>query len=180
MDSTLTTHCSQPDNTRRLPIDMAIMSANIPFFHHPKHRRSSTKKLSSQSHPDHILSDWLKEFHANHVAEYLFQVQLLEKLEDQPVEYAGKAWDEKKYPWQTVGKDIVPKQDSFIAVRKAFWEDHCRLGPWHGLKSFQPLRSPNRLRKDVYPASSNFRRKINGRRQINVTDINEIPDGRVY
>jgi len=101
----------------------------------------------------------------------------LENLEDQPVEYAGKAWDEKKYPWQTVSKVVVPKQDSFIVVRKAFWEDHCRLDPWHGLKSFQPLGSPNRLRRVVYPASSDFRRKINGRRQINVTNINEIPDG---
>ncbi|TVY20191.1 hypothetical protein LARI1_G001680 [Lachnellula arida] len=76
--------------------------------------------VKPNSHPDHILSDWLKEFHANREAEYLFQVQLLENIEDQPVAYAGKAWDEEKYPSQTVGKVVVPKQDSFIAARKAF------------------------------------------------------------
>ena len=94
-----------------------------------------------------MLSDWLKEFHANNEADYLLQFQLCENLEDQPVEYAGKVWDAEKYPWQTVAKIVIPKQDSFKAARKTFWEDHLRLDPWHGLKSLQPLGSPNRLRK---------------------------------
>lgn len=103
--------------------------------------------MNPDSHPDHILSDWLTDFHANNEAEYLLQFQLLENLEDQPVEYAGKVWDPEKYPWQTVAKLVIPKQDSFKAARKTFWEDHLRLDPWHGLKSLQPLGSPNRLRK---------------------------------
>ena len=45
--------------------------------------------------PD-ILHRWLQNFHKEHDAEYLFQVQLLENLEDQPVEYAGKVWDPEK------------------------------------------------------------------------------------
>jgi len=140
-------------------------------------KKLSEETVKPESHPDHILSDWLKDFHGAHDAEYIFQVQLLENLEDQPVEYAGKPWDDEKYPWQTVGKVVIPKQDSFIPVRKSFWEDHIRLDPWHGLKSFQPLGSPNRLRRVVYPASSKLRREINGRRQIDVTDIQQIPDG---
>ncbi|TGO57646.1 hypothetical protein BCON_0063g00030 [Botryotinia convoluta] len=133
--------------------------------------------VKPDAHPDNILSEWLKEFHTNHDAEYLFQVQLLENLKDQPVEYAGKVWDPEKYPWQTVATLRIPKQDSFIAARKTFWEDHMRLDPWHGLKSFQPLGSPNRLRKVVYPASSSFRRKMNGRQELDVNNIDSIPDG---
>ncbi|EGY18559.1 hypothetical protein HYQ46_006991 [Verticillium longisporum] len=47
----------------------------------------------------------------------IFQVQLLENLEDQPVEYAGKEWDSEKYPWQTVAKLVIPKQESLTRKR---------------------------------------------------------------
>ncbi|KAK3053986.1 hypothetical protein LTS18_012053, partial [Coniosporium uncinatum] len=106
---------------------------------------------------------------------YLFQVQLCENLEDQPVEYAGKIWDEEKYPWQTVATLKIPKQESWLMKRKSFWEDHLRVDPWHGLKSFQPLGSSNRLRRVVYPASSGLRRELNGKDEINAKSIDEIP-----
>lgn len=110
-------------------------------------RKLYEETVKPDSDPNDILSDWLKKFHEEHDAEYLFQVQLLEDLDEQPVEYAGKAWDDEKFPWQTVAKVVIPKQDSFCFARKTFWEDHLRLDPWHGLKSFMPLGSPNRLRK---------------------------------
>ena len=94
-----------------------------------------------------ILHRWLKNFHENHDAEYLLQFQLCENLEDQPVEYAGKVWDPEKYPWQTVATLQIPKQYSFNYELTSFWEDHMRVDPWHGLKSLQPLGSPNRLRR---------------------------------
>lgn len=146
-----------------------------------------------------ILSRWLQNFHREHDAEYLLQFQLCEKLEDQPVEYAGKVWDPEKYPWQTVATLVVPKQDSFDWELKNFWEDQIRVDPWHGLKSLQPMGSPNRLRKvgklhppsspclrfcawirpltaiAVYPASSALRRKMNAKPEINVKSMNEIP-----
>jgi hypothetical protein len=99
-----------------------------------------------------ILHRWLQNFHASHDAEYLFQVQLCENLEDQPVEYAGKVWDPEKYPW------------------------HMRVDPWHGLKAYQPLGGPNRLRRVVYPASSKLRRKMNGRKEVHVTSVDDIPN----
>jgi hypothetical protein len=132
--------------------------------------------VKPDSHPDNILSTWLQEFYSQHEAKYLFQVQFLENLDDQPVEYSGKIWDEEKYPWQTVAKVVIPKQDSFLPTRKTFWEEHIRMDPWHGLKSFQPLGSSNRLRRVVYPASAGFRHKMIGRREINVSSIDQIPD----
>lgn len=95
------------------------------------------------------LTHWigLQNFHNEFDAEYLFQVQLCENLEDQPVEYAGKAWDPEAYPWQTIATLKIPKQESFDYERKTFWEDHLRVDPWHGLKAYQPLGGPNRLRR---------------------------------
>lgn len=139
-----------------------------------------------------ILHRWLQNFHKEHDAEvrkpsspeptpsltllqYLFQVQLCENLEDQPVEYAGKVWDPEKYPWQTVARLHVPKQDSFNYALKNFWEDRLRVDPWMGLKTMQPLGSPNRLRKVVYPASSALRRKINATTVIHIKSLDELP-----
>lgn len=62
---------------------------------------NTQKKLYDETvqpeHGDGILRRWLQNFHRDHEAEYLFQVQLCENLKDQPVEYSGKAWDEQKF-----------------------------------------------------------------------------------
>jgi hypothetical protein len=109
-------------------------------------RKLYEETVKPDSHPDHILSDWLQEFH-NHDVEYLLQFQLLENIEEQPVEDVGIAWNVEKYPWQTVAEIVILKQNSFLPARKTFWEDHLRLDPWHGLKTLQPLGGSNRLRK---------------------------------
>ena len=133
------------------------------------------EELVQPAHGSDILHRWLKEFYAENTARYAFQVQLLENIEDQPVEYAGKVWDPEKYPFQTVAHVEFPPQDSFDYDRKTFWEDHLRVDPFHGLTAYAPLGSPNRLRRVVYPASSALRRKMNGRKEINAGNIDEIP-----
>jgi catalase len=110
-------------------------------------RKLYEETVKPNSHPNHILSDWLQEFHKEHDAEYLLQFQLLENLEEQPVEDVGVVWNADKYPWQTVARVVVPRQNSWLPARKTFWEDHLRLDPWHGLKTLQPLGGSNRLRK---------------------------------
>ena len=110
-------------------------------------QKLSNETVKPDEHESNILSQWLLNFYANHDAEYLWQFQLLENIEDQPIEYAGVAWDPEKYPWQTVAKLVIPKQDSFNYELKSFWEDHMRVDPWQGLKSLQPLGSANRLRR---------------------------------
>lgn len=108
------------------------------------------KKLREETvnqQPDGVLHEWLQSFYGDNEAEYLFQVQLLEDLKEQPVEYGGTEWDSDKYPWQTIARLILPKQESWNEERNRFWVDHLRVDPWHGLKSFQPLGGPNRLRR---------------------------------
>lgn len=70
------------------------------------------KKLSEETvkpadGPD-ILHRWLQNFHKEHDAEYLFQVQLLENLDDQPVEYAGKVWDPERCKF-SLRRRIAPR-----------------------------------------------------------------------
>lgn len=102
---------------------------------------------TADAKPDGVLHEWLRNFYENNEAEYLFQVQLLENLSDQPVEYAGSEWDSEKYQFQTVAKVLLPKQESWNEERNRFWVDHLRVDPWHGLVSLQPLGSSNRLRR---------------------------------
>ncbi|KAK9415315.1 putative Catalase-like domain-containing protein [Seiridium unicorne] len=138
-------------------------------------QRKLAEETTKPEHGSDIMQRWLQDFHQNHNAEYLFQVQLCENLEDQPVENSGKVWDPEKYPWQTVARLVVPKQDSWKPERKMFWEDHMRIDPWHGLVKLQPLGGSNRLRRKLYPASSALRRKMNARKEIHVKSIEEIP-----
>ena len=52
-------------------------------------RKLFEETVKPDQHDDDILHKWLANFHAQHDAEYLWQFQLLENIEDQPVEYAG-------------------------------------------------------------------------------------------
>ena len=119
-------------------------------------RKLYEETVKTDLHGSDILSNWLSNFHGAHDAEYLLQFQLLENIEDQPVEYAGKVWDPEKYPWQTVAKLVIPEQDSFNYELKSYWEDHLRIDPWHGLTTLQLLGSPNRLRRIGKPYKSSL------------------------
>jgi hypothetical protein len=105
------------------------------------------KSVQPDRDGEDLLHKWLQIFHATHTAMYDFQVQLLENLKEQSVEYSGTEWDEGKFPWQTVAMLEIPPQEAFDLERKAFWEDHMRLDPWHGLGGYQPLGVSNRLRR---------------------------------
>lgn len=80
-----------------------------------------------------------------------------------------------RYPWQTVARLLIPKQDSFIEELKDFWQLRMRISPWMGLKTLQPLGSSNRLRRVVYPASSALRRELNGTTAVDIMSMNDLP-----
>jgi len=138
--------------------------------------KKAGEQFVTEESPTNQLRDWLTDFMKNNDAEYLFQVQLLQNIDEQPVEDSKIDWNEEKYPYETVATLKIPSQDSFSHKRRAFWEDHMRLDPWHGLKSLQPLGSINRTRKVVYQASSVFRRKVNARDEVTLEEISQVPD----
>lgn len=136
----------------------------------------ANKTVSESDKGTTVLKDWLQQYFAENEATYDFQVQFLENLDEQPIEDARVEWDQEKYPYVTVAKLVLPKQESFPPKRVAFWEDNNRLDVWHGLVEHKPLGSINRLRKGVYKASATFRRRMNGKQEVIVDDISQIPD----
>ena len=121
-------------------------------------------------------SAWLREFFAEHDAEYDLRMQLLRDVEQQSVEDTSKPWDEEKFPFETVGKITIPKgQDPFAATRRTFWDDRMNLNPWYGLEAHRPLGSVNRLRKALYILSSGMRSKWNATEVLYIQSVDEIP-----
>lgn len=114
------------------------------------------------SDPINVIAQEVRNFHKNNKATYSFCVQLLENLDEQPVEDTGIAWDEKKYPFQEVGHLEFEPQDSWIDSVRAFWDDRMTCNPWHGLQAHRPLGGAQRTRRVVYAESRKYRMKLNG------------------
>jgi hypothetical protein len=127
--------------------------------------------------PVTVLADSLQAFHKEHVATFSFQVQLLENLEDQPVEDLGIEWDEGKYPFVEVATIEIPEQDSFDDKFRTWFDDSgVACNPWHGLKEHQPLGGAQRVRRQVYAESRKKRMRMNGKSEfVEPKSVREVP-----
>lgn len=126
---------------------------------------------------DALIDERLRKFHSRNDVEYELQVQLCEDLEQQPVEDIGGAgWDEEKFPFQTVAKLVIPRQEgTHDPKRLRFWDERVRINPWNGLVLLQPLGGASRLQRVVYPASDLMKSGLTGQKSMNVLSITEIP-----
>jgi hypothetical protein len=116
--------------------------------------------------PVTILADSLQAFHKEYVATFSFQVQLLEVLQEQPVEDIGIEWDDSKYPFVEVATLKFGKQDSNDDAFRSWFDDSgVACNPWHGLKEHQPLGGAQRSRQAVYAASRKLRLRMNGKQE---------------
>jgi len=132
--------------------------------------------VTEDSDPE-VLSTWLREYFRDNNAEYDLRVQVCKDIEAQSVENTGMEWSEDRYPFETVGKVVLPKgQDPFSAKRRAAWDDGMRLNVWYGLEEHRPLGSANRLRKELYETSSRNREEMNARTPKDIRSIDEIPE----
>lgn len=133
-------------------------------------------KITGSSSPEQH-SEWLREwFRGTQDATYDLRVQLCQNLRAQSVEDASLAWDETAFPYQTVGKVVLPAgQDVFSSDRRTFWDDHMKLNVWYGLEEMRPLGSVNRLRKELYQRSAGFRGHINAAEYTDVSSVDQIP-----
>jgi len=84
-----------------------------------------------------------------------FRVQLRND-ESLPIEDATAEWPETTAPPQNVATiEIDPQNfDNPFQVTEC---EHMAFTPWHGVRAHQPIGGINRLRRDVYIASSKFR-----------------------
>ena len=152
--------------------DYVMKYSIVPATENQKNKSGVT---AGENDDEDVLHRWTAEYFAENEAVFDFQVQLLEDVSKQSIEYSGDAWDEEAYPWQTVAQLVFPPQNSWDSKRRTTWEDQIRLNPWDGLKAYQPLGSTNRLRKVVYKASNDFRRKLNAQDAKDFTSPEQFP-----
>lgn len=135
----------------------------------------ASQTVQDGSDPE-VHSQWLKRYFEEHDAEYDFKVQLCQSVREQSVEDTSVQWDETAFPFQTVGRIVLPKgQDSFDAQRRTFWDDRVKLNVFYGLEDHRPLGSVNRLRKELYNLSSKNRGKTNAVEILEIGSVDQIP-----
>jgi len=126
--------------------------------------------------PINIISQHTRKFHMGNKVTYSFCAQMLQNLEEQPVEDIGIEWDEKKYPFEQIATIEFEPQDSWLPEFRTWWDDRITVNGWHGLKEHKPLGSVNRMRRVVYAESRKLRLRVNGHRDyIEPGSLNEVP-----
>ncbi|KAF2721311.1 heme-dependent catalase [Polychaeton citri CBS 116435] len=134
------------------------------------------KDYIKDSDPINSISQHTRNFHMQHKVTYKFCAQLLQNLEEQPVDDIGVEWDPEKYPFEHIGTLEFDPQDSWLPEFRAWWDDRITCNSWHGLKEHQPLGSTNRMRRVVYAESRKLRLRVNGHKDyIEPRSLNEVP-----
>lgn len=119
------------------------------------------------------------DFFRNNSAEYVISAQLLTdaatmKIED-AIEDAKVEWSEDDSPYQPVATITYPVQDAFSDERRSFGDDVLEFNSWRSIEDHRPLGSINRLKREVYLASSEFRHEKNGKARREPQSIDELP-----
>ncbi len=109
-----------------------------------------TERTVSKDDGPGVLSEWVREFYADHPARYDLRVQLLTDTGSMPVEDASLEWSTAASPYRTVATLELPPQESFSPARRVYAEDAMSWRPWNSLVAHRPLGSINRLRKRTY------------------------------
>jgi hypothetical protein len=116
------------------------------------------------------------QFFDSNSAEYELSVQLCTDPVAMPIENASVEWPETASPYQGVAKITFDIQDADSPARRAYGDDALSFNSWRTLKAHRPLGSINRLKKEVYEASSQFRHEMNNVPRTEPTDIAELPE----
>ena len=139
-------------------------------------QKKLSETLITENDPINILSQKAREFHMNNKVTYSFCAQLLQDLKEQPVDDIGILWDDKKYPFEELGRIEFEPQDSWLPEFRVWWDDRITCNSWHGLKLHQPLGSTNRMRRIVYAESRKLRLRVNGHLDyIEPQGLSEVP-----
>lgn len=79
------------------------------------------KEYIKDDDPINILSQHARNFHLNNKVTYSFCAQLLQNLDEQPVDDIGVEWDEKKYPFEQIAHLEFEPQDSWLPEFRVWW-----------------------------------------------------------
>lgn len=189
------------EQSKRVDADVATMGSQLPRQHmvampewsqsayrHGDHvakyavfplgeeQKKLDKTFIKENDPINIISQEVRNFHMKNKVTYSFCAQLLQNLEEQPVDDIGIEWDEKKYPMEQIATLEFDPQDSWLPEFRTWWDDRITVNSWHGLKEHQPLGSTNRMRRVVYAESRKLRMRVNGYKDyIEPSSLNEVP-----
>lgn len=141
-----------------------------------KEQKAIENDVIKESDPINVISQFNRQFHMNHKVTYSFCAQMLQDLNEQPVEDIGIEWEEKKYPFEQIATLEFEPQDSWFPEFRTWWDDRITVNSWHGLKEHQPLGSTNRMRRVVYAESRKLRLRVNGYRDyVEPATLKEVP-----
>lgn len=132
------------------------------------------KKIDTQNAS--VLRDLIVEFFREQSAEYELRVQLCTNLKTMPIEDTSIRWSEQESPYQAIAKVIIPPQEAYSPARQVYVDEVLSFNAWHCIAEHQPLGSIQRLRKDVYEASSRYRHEMNQQPKVEPLSIEEMPD----
>ena len=89
---------------------------------------------------------------------FMVQLQIPDKY--MPIEDPSVEWKPEDSPWRRVATIDIPSQETGADEHVAFCEN-LSFSPWNALKVHRPVGQLNRIRKQVYEASSDFRHHAN-------------------
>jgi len=122
------------------------------------------------------LRDRVVEFFRQHSAEYELRAQLCTNLEKMPVEDASIQWPEDESPYQAIAKITIPVQEAYSPARRVYVDEVLSFNAWHCIPEHRPLGSIQRVRMQVYEASSRYRHDMNQQPKVEPRSIEEMPD----
>jgi hypothetical protein len=146
------------------PLDIRYFSAS-PFLFGPDRvakfavtpRNPGDTPVPEHPNPNYLREAMLKTLDQPFGDPSVFDFQVQLRTNDVlPIEDATAMWPEAAAPFQNVATISIPKQNFNIPYQVTECE-HLAFTPWHGLTAHQPLGGINRMRLDVYTASSEHR-----------------------
>ncbi len=122
---------------------------------------TTTPEIKEQdiSYQDFLRKTMAKEL-KNSGACFEFMVQLQDPDKYMPIEDPSILWKESDSPYITLAKIRIPKQKFESEDQQQFCEN-LSFSPWNALSEHRPIGQLNRIRKEVYAASSKYRHKSN-------------------
>ncbi|MDO7841884.1 catalase family protein [Sphingomonas immobilis] len=132
-------------------------------------------KVDVAGRPDALRED-VREVIVEQGGTWELRVQFCRDLEKMPVEDPTVLWDEKLSPFVTVATVEAAPQISWENGHSQRREDALSFSPWHGLAAHQPLGAINRVRREAYEFSANYRAEANGCPMHQVKQLEDLDD----
>lgn len=133
----------------------------------PHNIKFSTKSCSTadiQNQVDVNDPDFLRKRMANELNEneacFNFMVQLQDPEKYMPIEDPSIEWKESESPFIDIATITIPSQIFDTNEQQEFCEN-LSFSPWNSLDAHRPIGQLNRIRKQVYEASSKYRHEKN-------------------